>query len=153
MIIFPIPIPIPIKALKSNTIMSPNLRDGILELEIQFQSFFDSFTRDTQLQGDAVPETLTSALGLSFNSSQRFWKSRTLKQNAFYDEITIFDDEVEDEEYSQSPLEKGCLNIYDVYTRSQRTLAAVSQGVLEGMFYSDDFFDSVTGTSAFGELE
>ena len=129
--------------------MSLNLQDGIRDLETLFQSFFDSFNRDTQIQGDAVPDSLTSALGLSFNSSQRFWKPRALKQNAFHDVITILDNE----DSSQPPPEKGCLNIYDAYTRSQRTLAAVSQGVLEGMFYSDEFFNSVTGTSVFVELE
>ena len=133
--------------------MSPSLQDGIHELENLFQSFFDSFNRDTPIQGDAVPESLTSALGLSFDSSQRFWKSRTLKQNAFHDAITIFDEEVDDEDSSQPPPKKGVLNIYDVYIGSQRTLDAVSQGVLEGMFYSDDFFDNVTGTCAFVELE
>ena len=129
--------------------MSPNLQDGIHELESLFQSFFDSFNRDTQIHGDAVPDSLTSALGLSFNSPKRFWKPRTLKHNAFHGVITSFDDE----EPSQPPPEKDSLNIYDAYTRSQRTLAAVSEGVLEGMFYSDEFFNSVTGTSAFVELE
>ena len=129
--------------------MSPNLQDGIHELENLFQSFLESFNRDTQIQGDAVPDSLTSALGLSFDSSQRFWKSRTLKQDAFHDVITIFDDE----DSRQPPPEKDCSNIYDAYTGSRRTLAAVSQGVLEGMFYSDEFFNSVTGTSTFVELE
>ena len=138
-----------LKSLNPNIRMSPNVQDGIHELETLFQSFFDTFNRNTHIQGDAVPDSLTCALGLSFDSCQRFWKPRTLKQNAFHDVITIFDDE----DFSQPPPEKGCLNIYDAYTGSQRTLAAVSQGVFEGMFYSDDFFDSVTGTSAFVELE
>ena len=129
--------------------MSPKIQDGILELESLFQSFFDSFNRDTQIQGDAVPDSLTSALGLSFNSCQRFWKSRTLKQNAFHDVITTFDDE----NPSQPPPETGCLKIYDAYTGSQKTLAAVSEGVLEGILYSDEFFNSVTRRSAFVELE
>lgn len=134
--------------------MSPKIQDGISELESLFQSFFDSFNRDTQIQGPAVPDSLTSALGLSLNSCQRFWKSRTLKQNAFHDVITTFDDEDSDEDSSQPPQENGCLKIYDAYTGSQRTLAAVSEGVLEGMFYNDDdFFDRVTGRMAFVELE
>ena len=78
--------------------MSPKLQDGTHELESLFKSFFDTFNRDTQIQGHAVPDGLTSALGLSFNSCQRFWKSRTLKQNAFHDVITTFDDDDSDED-------------------------------------------------------
>ena len=145
--------PNPSKSSNSNTTMSANLQDGITELEDLFQSFFDSSNRDTPIQAGAVPESLTSALGLSFNSSQRFWKARTLKQNAFRDVITFFDNESDDEDSSQPPPEKRFLNIYDAYAGSKRSVAAVSQGVLEGMFYSDDFFDNVTGTNTFVELE
>ena len=130
--------------------MSPNLQDGIHELEGLFQSFFESFNRDTKIQGDAVPDSLTSALGLSFNSPQRFWESRTLKDNAFHDVTTIFDDE----HFSELPPEKDCLNIYDAYNTSRGwTMAAVHEGVFEGMFYSDEFYNSVAGTSEFVELE
>ena len=134
--------------------MSPGIQDGIDELESLFQSFSDSFDRDTQVQGDTVPDSLTSALGLSFNSCQRYWQSRTLKQNTFHNVITIFDNKDSDEDSSQSLSKKGRSKIYDAYSGSKRTLDAVSEGVSMGMFYNDDdFFDPMTGRIAFIELK
>ena len=129
--------------------MSPKIQGGLVELENSFQSFIDSWNRDIKVEGDAVSDSLTSTLGLNFKSCQRFWKSRNLEQNAFHDVIGYFDDE----DSSQLPPEMGRSKIYDAYSSSKRTLAAVSEGVSEGMFYNDDFFNRVTGRSTFVELE
>ena len=129
--------------------MSLKIDDGLSQLSGLFQSFSDTFGEDSSVYGDRVSDSLTSTLSLSMNSHQAFWKTRSPKRDAF----NYLIDRLSNQRHSQPPSEQSLFPISDMYSGSKSTMAAVSEGLVEGLLSSDEFLDSGPYGREFLELE
>ena len=139
--------------------MSSASRDGLVQLWQQFSSFRDSFSLDTKIFGDPVPESLASNLGVNYKPRKVLWKSRPEKADIFKDEVagifhhvqTCFGDSGINPRLPTP--QTGTFDIDDAYIGSKRTLAAISHCVDRCMFNNDNFRIFVAGYPDFKYLE
>lgn len=129
--------------------MSSNIDNGLSQLSGLFQSFSDTFGVDSSVSGDLVSDSLASTLSLSLSPHQAFWKPRPPTRGAFNNLVN----RLSDQRRSQPPSEESRFPISEMYSRSQSTVATVSEGLVEGMLSSDEFFDSGPCGREFLELE
>lgn len=138
-----------IRSLHSDNTMSSNIDNGLSQLFGLFQSFSNTFGNDSSVYDDPVSDSLASTLSLSLSPHQAFWKTPPPKRGAFHNLVN----RLSDQRRSQPPSEESRFPISEMYCRSQSTIAAVSEGLVEGMLSSDEFIDSGPCGREFLELE
>ena len=126
-----------------------SIDNGLSQLSGLFQSFSHTFGEDISVYGDPVSGSLASTLSLSLSPHQAFWKTRPQNRDAFNNLVN----QLSDQRRSQPPSEESRFPISDMYGRSKSTMAAVSEGLVEGMLSSDEFVDSGPCGLEFLELE
>lgn len=131
--------------------MSPDVKKGLIQLSDQFLSFYNSFDHDTRVQSDPVSDSLAETLGLNLNPPQVSWKPRPLKHDAFNIVVSNLGEQFPTPTEPSSV--KACSEIYDAYPGSKMTYAAIRECVNDGMFHSEDFFNTETDQYDFLRLE